>query len=253
MMRHRTALAASVIVVILGALPEMLAQQPAVAKQTFVFVHGAWGGGWDWRPVADILTSRGHVVFRATLTGLGERVHLATPDIGLETHITDVVNTIQYENLRDVTLVGHSYGGMVITGVADRVPERLGHLVYVDAFVPENGESLITLNAANGNKDLTAVGGFVVPSWVKPGAPPPTDVPQPAKTFTDLLTLKNPLRARLPTTYILTVDSGATTDRFDPYAARATAKGWRVQRLTADHNAQRSARDELCALLERIR
>ena len=252
-MRHRTTLAASVIVVILGALPAMLAQQPAVPKQTFVFVHGAWGGGWDWRPVAETLTSRGHVVFRATLTGLGERVHLATPDIGLETHITDVVNTIQYEKLRDVTLVGHSYGGMVITGVADRIPERLAYLVYVDAFVPENGESLMSLNAANGNKPLTAVSGFVVPSWVEPGAAPPTDVPQPAKTFTDRLTLTNPLRARIPTTYILTVDAGATTDRFDPYAARATAKGWRVQRLTADHNAQRSARDELCALLERIR
>ena len=252
-MRQRTILAASVIVVMLGGLPVSLAQQPATAKQTYVLVHGAWGGGWDWRPVADILTSRGHVVFRATLTGLGERVHLATPDIGLETHITDVVNTIQYQNLRDVTLVGHSYGGMVITGVADRVPERLAHLVYVDAFVPENGESIMSLVTANGGKSPAATGGFVVPAWVKPGTAPPTDVPQPAKTFTDPLTLKNPLRARIPTTYILTVDPGATTDVFDPYAARATAKGWLVQRLTADHNAQRSARDELCALLERVR
>ena len=88
---------------ILATFASLLAQEP-VQQRTYVLVHGAWGGGWDWRPVSDILTSRGHLVFRATLTGLGERAHLSTTEIGLETHITDVVNTILYENLLDVTL-----------------------------------------------------------------------------------------------------------------------------------------------------
>jgi pimeloyl-ACP methyl ester carboxylesterase len=191
-------------------------------------------------------------VFRVTLTGLGERAHLASPDIGLETHITDVVNTILYENLRDVTLVGHSYGGMVITGVADRIPDRLAHLAYVDAFVPEDGESVTTLRAG-ARPPGDSAGAFIVPTWVKPGTVPPMDVPHPAKTFNDVISLKNPLRERIPTTYILTVDAGATTDSFDPFAARAKAKGWLVERITSDHNAQRSARDELCKLLERVR
>jgi pimeloyl-ACP methyl ester carboxylesterase len=186
------------------------------------------------------------------LTGLGERAHLASPDIGLETHITDVINTIVYENLRDVTLVGHSYGGMVITGVADRVPDRLARLAYVDAFVPEDGESITALRA--GAQMLgDRRGAFVVPTWVKPGTVPPMDVPQPTKTFDDSISLKNPLRGKIPTTYILTVDPGATTDPFDPFAARAKAKGWLVERITSDHNAQRSAREELCRLLEHVR
>lgn len=127
-MTHRFVLTLVLVHLLNAGLGSSQAQE-AAPRRTYVFVHGAWGGGWDWRPVSDILTSRGHVVFRTTLTGLGERAHLATPDIGLETHITDVMNAILYENLRDVTLVGHSYGGMVITGVADRIPDRIAHLV----------------------------------------------------------------------------------------------------------------------------
>ena len=103
---------------------------------TFVIVHGAWGGGWAFREVDDMLTAQGHKVYRPTLTGQGERVHLASKDVGLETHIDDVVNTILYEELNDIILVGHSYGGMVVTGVADRIPERISHLIYLDATTP---------------------------------------------------------------------------------------------------------------------
>lgn len=248
-MLRRTIFALPVLV--LGALLPLRAQERG-SRHTYVLVHGAWGGGWDWRPVSDILTSRGHRVFRVTLTGLGERAHLASSDIGLETHIADVVNTILYENLRDVTLVGHSYGGMVVTGVADRIPDRLTHLVYVDALVPEDGESVDTLTPGPRAPDEVR-GAFIVPPWVKPGTVPPMDVPQPSKTFSDVIALKNPLRERIPTTYILTVDPGATTDWFDPFAARAKAKGWLVERITSDHNAQRSAREELCRLLEQVR
>ena len=240
-------------VVVTGVDGALLSQAPD-PKRTFVLVHGAWGGGWDWRPVSDILTSRGHRVLRVTLTGLGERSHLATASVGLDTHILDVVNTILFEDLRDVTLVGHSYGGMVITGVADRVPDRIGRIVYVDAFVPENGDSVMMLRGSAGGKPPGDYrGDFIVPNWVKPGTAPPTDVPQPLKTFTDPIALTSPARERIPTSYILTVDAGATTDAFDPFAARAKAKGWPVHTLAADHNAQRSARQELCALLERAR
>ena len=99
---------------------------------TFVLVPGFWLGGWAWRPVTDTLRARGHEVYPVTLTGLGERAHLARPDVDLDTHITDVANLLRYEDLRDVVLVGHSYGGLVVTGVADQLPDRVRQLVYVD-------------------------------------------------------------------------------------------------------------------------
>jgi len=106
-----------------------------------VLVHGAWHGGWCWRFVRPLL--KGHDVFTPSLTGLGERTHLARPDINLDTHIADVVSLLEMEDLRDVILVGHSYGGMVVTGAADRAHERIQRLVYLDAFVPENGKCLL--------------------------------------------------------------------------------------------------------------
>jgi pimeloyl-ACP methyl ester carboxylesterase len=109
---------------------------------TFVIVHGAWGGAWSWNKyVVPMLRKAGHEVFAATLTGLGDRSHLSSPDITLDTHIQDVVNVLFYEDLNDVILVGHSYGGNVITGVADRCPERLQQLVYLDAATPSDGDS----------------------------------------------------------------------------------------------------------------
>ena len=231
--------------------------QTSANRKTYVIVHGAWGGGWAYRTVSDVLTARGHVVFRPTLTGLGERVHLASPDIGLMTHIGDVANVLLYEDLRDVILVGHSYGGMVVTGVADRVHDRIAHLAYIDALVPEDGESVMTLTTLL-PPELAALvrgqtqGGFNVPTWVTPGAVPPIDVPQPARTFTEPITLKNSARQRIPTSYILTVGRGRDTDDFDAFVARAKAKGWKTIRMTADHNPERSAPNELCSLLEQL-
>src|SRR5215831_5722049 len=112
---------------------------------TFVLVHGAWHGGWCWKKVTPLLRAAGHEVYTPTLTGLGERVHLASPKVDLTTHIQDVVNVLDYEDLHEVVLVGHSYGGVVIAGVADRVPSRVGHLVYLDAGVPHNGEGYLDL------------------------------------------------------------------------------------------------------------
>jgi pimeloyl-ACP methyl ester carboxylesterase len=124
----------------------MAAHAPTNAT-TFVLVHGAWHGGWCWRRVADLLTARGHKVFTPTLTGLGERSHLMSAGIRLATHVTDVANVIQWEDLNDVVLVGHSYAGFVISGVTEQVPKAVGSLVFIDAFVPETGQTLVELTA----------------------------------------------------------------------------------------------------------
>lgn len=109
----------------------------------FVFVHGAWHGGWCWAKTAEALRAKGHEVHTPTLTGLGERRHLMTADITADTHVADIVNVLKWRELQDVILVGHSYGGLVITGVAGQMPERLRALVYLDAFVPEvSGEAI---------------------------------------------------------------------------------------------------------------
>ncbi len=109
---------------------------------TFVLVHGAWHGSWCWQRVRAALQAKGHSVFTPTLTGVAERAHLLHPGVNLQTHTLDVVNLIRWEELSDIVLCGHSYGGMVVTGVADQLPDRIRSLVYLDAFVPEHGQRL---------------------------------------------------------------------------------------------------------------
>jgi pimeloyl-ACP methyl ester carboxylesterase len=234
-----------------GGAP-LTAQQRPAPRYTFVIVHGAWGGGWDWRTVDSMLTRRGHRVVRVSLTGLGERVHLASSDIGLSTHIDDVVNTMLWDDLRDVVLVGHSYGGMVITGVADRIPERIRRLVYLDAFVPDSGETAMALAPMGASSLLAnARNGFIIPVWVTDTLAIPRDVPQPLRTLTDTLRLVNPAGRRVPATYLLTFEPTVDPDPFQRFADRAAARGWPVLRLQADHVPERSARAELVALLQR--
>jgi len=112
-----------------------------ISASTFVLVHGAWHGGWCWRRVADQLTARGHRVFTPTFTGLGERMHLVSPAVGLDTHITDVVNVFKFERLSNVVLAGHSYAGAVISGVAEQAFDQISSIVFLDAFMPADGES----------------------------------------------------------------------------------------------------------------
>jgi pimeloyl-ACP methyl ester carboxylesterase len=134
---------------------------------TFVLVHGAFHGGWCWRDVAARLRASGHVVFAPTLTGLGERSHLAAPAVDLSTHVRDVVNLLEWEELGELVLVGHSYGGMVITGVADRRPERLAALIYLDALVPQDGQCALDLQPperrASILEEVAAIGGWLWP------------------------------------------------------------------------------------------
>ena len=252
----RTALVMGIALLLAGCATESRVRQASSSDpRTYVIVHGAWGGGWAFREVDDLLTAQGHKVYRPTLTGQGERVHLASLEVGLDTHIQDVVNTILFEELQDVVLVGHSYGGMVVTGVADRIPERIEHMIYMDAALPEDGESLVTRGSRGGEKPdwvKNARDGFLVPSWIKSDQPYPRDVPHPVKTFTDTIVLKNPDRLQIPSSYILTVDPGKEAEEdgfFDSYQ-RARALGWPVQQMQADHNPQWSAPQELAELLD---
>lgn len=258
MLVRRTHLVTVLLLLFLGATLDGARGQkrksaPA-AKPDFVIVHGAWGGGWAFRRVDALLREKGYGVHRASLTGLGERVHLASPDVGLSTHIDDVVNMILFEDLRDIVLVGHSYGGMVITGVADRVPDRIRRLIYLDAMVPEDGESVESImgQRAAWIKQMTQ-GGFIVPAWVKADQPPPKDVPQPLKTFTEPIVLKNRSARQLSATYILTVEAGkdSKADDFAAQSERARGRGWTVLQLQSDHNPQWSAPDALVEMLDR--
>lgn len=228
---------------LLGCAQMVPDQQPAAHSATIVFVHGAWGGGWQFHKVQPLLENSGYRIYRPTLTGLGERVHLAGPEVGLATHIEDIVNVIEFEDLHDIILVGHSYGGMVIAGVAERIPQRIARLVYMDAILPENGESVDSLFADAIQNMATAGGGGaepwqLVPRWVEPGQPPPVDVPQPIRTFTDAIVLGNPVTETIPGTYILTIEAGKQTDDFDVFAQRARSRGWDVVEMTGGHNPQ---------------
>jgi len=218
---------------------------------TFVIVHGAWAGGWEHKKLAEALQADGNVVYRTTLTGQGERSHLASPNIDLDVHIQDVVNLIEWEDLHDVILVGHSYGGMVITGVADRIPERLKHVVYVDAFLPEDGESAYG-SLGSSAKRIPAKDGFIT-VFDTTGKPVPHIVPQSEKTFTQPIVLKHQDVARkLPTTYILTVDKGKTPpeDMFFRFYERAKARNWDAEVMEGDHVVHLTKTKELTRLLE---
>lgn len=230
------------------------AAQPTQAgpdAPTYVIVHGAWGCGCSFAALGDSLAARGHRVHRPSLTGLGDRVHLATPEVGLTTHVDDVVNLLRFEDLHDVVLVGHSYGGMVITAVADREPARIRRLVYLDALLPDSGETAMELLGAERFDALTR-DGYLVPTWVAEGTPPPHDVPHPRRSFVEPVSLTG-AGAGVPGTFILTREAGAAEDRFDPFAERARRRGWEVQEMEAGHNPHLTALPELLRRLAAIR
>src|SRR5262249_14599804 len=145
-----------------------------MSAKTFVLVHPAWHGAWFWKKLAPLLRDRGHAVFTPTLTGLGERSHLARPDIGLGVHVTDIVNVLEHEELHDIVIVGDSSSGSVVTGVADRVPEQIAFVVYLDAFVPEDGQSVFDLVAPERRQVFETLVKTEGDGWRVPRfAPPP--------------------------------------------------------------------------------
>ena len=170
---------------------------------TFVLVHGAWFGGWCWQKVIPLLEAAGHEVYAPTLTGLAERASELSPEVGLDTHIQDIVGLLEEKNLHGVMLVGHSYGGMVITGVVDQVPERIAHVVYLDTFVPRDGDLMANISIIIKwllRKRVRACGdGWRVASQGTYGVTTEPDrswvlskvTPQSLKTFEQPLHLKN--------------------------------------------------------------
>lgn len=230
---------------------------------TFVLVHGAWHGGWKWRFVAPILRRAGHDAYTPTLTGLGERAHLAGPSIDLDLHVQDVAALLEMEDLRDVVLLGHSYGGMVITGVAERAPERIRHLVYLDAFVPENGKCLLDYvsravpeRAAAFRKEGEQFGSIAPPPLSLWGiARPehiafamPRETRHPFGTFTQPIRLANEAARALPRTFIYC--SSPATGTFDQFAAKyRNDPAWRFHELKTGHDAMILVPEDLAAIL----
>jgi pimeloyl-ACP methyl ester carboxylesterase len=232
------------------------ATQPGRAgeKQTFVLVHGATAGGWEWKSTGAFLTADGHTVFRATLTGLGERMHLNSADIDLQTHINDVVNLILFEDLHDVVLTGHSYGGMVLTGVMDRIPERIKHVVFLDAAVPGDGMSLWDHFGGNGPQDPERFkDGFMQVPWVNADTKPPHSVKQSIKCFNQPVSYKNPAALKLPVTYVAFVPKDKSAEeraKTDKSWQRAVSRGWTIRTFPGGHIAQQEDPRGVATLIE---
>lgn len=222
-------------------------------KLTFVVVHGATAGGWEWKRAGQCLADDGHTVYRVTLTGLGERMHLNGPHIDLQTHINDVVNTILFEDLHDVILTGHSYGGMVITGVMDRIPERIRHVVYLDAAVPEDGQSIWDLFGGGNPPNTNIVDGMMQVSWVKPGDKPPHSVAQSIRCFNQPVSYKNPAALALPVTYIGFVPKDQSVEeraKKDKSWQHAVARGWTIRTFPGHHVAHQEDPRGVATIIE---
>ena len=229
---------------------------------TFVLVHGAWHGSWCWKRVRKALQARGYDVFTPTLTGVGERAHLLSPQVNLDTHIDDVVNLIQWEELSDVVLCGHSYGGCVISGVADRMADRIGALVYLDAFVLQDGQCLHdTLPPAqkktcSSNSRAKHGEGWKVPpipaevfnvnvgdrDWVNRQC-----TMQSLATFQQVIRLERKGDAVQNVTFILA--SGWNDSPFPVFYERANAKGWKTLTIPCGHDVMLDRPDELTSAL----
>jgi pimeloyl-ACP methyl ester carboxylesterase len=240
----------------------------------YVLVGGGWLGGWCWQRVARLLREEGHDAYPVTLTGLGERVHLTNPEVNLDTHITDVVNLIEFEDLRDLVLLGHSYAGLVVTGVADRVPERVAQLVYLDTGAFPDGTVLIDSFPPETRRYVEQQVEESGDGWRFP-MPPREElanfgsleglddaqldllrsraVDQPFGTFTQRLRLENPAREALPKVGILCSFSleevQAMIASGDPVFRELASPNWRFVELSTGHYPMFSRPDDLAAVL----
>jgi pimeloyl-ACP methyl ester carboxylesterase len=234
--------------------------------RTYVLVHGGGHGGWCYQPVARIIRSKGHEVYAPSLTGLGDREHLLSPAVDLDMHITDIVKLLEFEDLRDVILVGHSYGGMVITGIADRATDRVGHIVFLDAATPKNGQSLVDvagpfiLAARTNSRIVDGVELVLFPgtdpmsfygvtdpeqiAWMKPKL-----TPHPWQCFEQKLVLHNEAAMRkIPQTHIVCTATLATRD---VPALKASSDG-RVWDIDTGHDLMITEPDAVAELLLRV-
>lgn len=229
-----------------------------------VLAHGAWSAAWAWKKMRPLFRAAGHEFFSPTYTGLGERGHLARPEIDLSTHVQDVLAVLEFEDLKDVTLLGHSYGGMVATGVADKARSRIARVVYIDAFAPKDGQSLFDLLGPTGEGHMragaTASGdGWKLPINAMPPDTSPQDVawatprrrPQPIKTFEQKIKLES--REPAPPRHYIYARKNGPGDVFRQFGERArTEPGWTYHEIDASHNPHITCPEVLMKLLSEI-
>lgn len=230
---------------------------------TFVLLHGAWHGGWCWQRVRARLEDQGHEVFTPTFSGLSDRAHVLTRETGLDTHVEDVVRLLDFEDLTDVHLVGHSYAGQVVAAVAALRPDRLAMRIHLDAFLPEDGDRAIDLlpeSVAHHYREAVAGPGE---GWLIPprslevlGVSDPSDLawltprltPQPWRTYDQPVVAASPVGGT-PGAFVHCVD---WLDVFAPFAEKARAAGWEVHDLATGHEAMVTAPDELAEILDAL-
>jgi len=227
----------------------------------FVLVHGAWSGAHGFRKVRGPLRVAGHEVFTPSLTGIGERVHLTSPQVCLTTHITDVVNTVLYEDLRGIVLLGFSYGGFVITGALEHIGDRIRHLVYLDAFVPDDGDSVGTIAGGRAGRGVIELGG----EWLVAPLPREFDdpaeaawasarrTPQPAGCFTEPVALVRPLEDYLFTRTYIKATGEPRPEPGGPFWAAADramhSPAWRYREIATSHMIASNRPEDLARLL----
>ena len=235
----------------------------ALRGRTFVLVHGAFHGGWCWRAVATLLRDADHSVFTPTLTGLGERRHLMGAGQTVDVFVADVANLIEIEDLHDVTLVGHSFGGIVISGVADRMPHRLARLIYLDAVTPLAGRSLFDMMPERERSARLAALANLPDGDIEVPPPPATAfgivdatqaawtdarlTPHPTGGYTSPVNLRNPIANGVQAAYIRCTDPVFPIN--DPCAAFARDQGWAYHEIATGHDAMISAPAALADLL----
>jgi pimeloyl-ACP methyl ester carboxylesterase len=229
---------------------------------TFVLVHGAWHGAWCWRRVAKLLIARGHDVFAPTLTGLCERSHLLSPSIDLDTHIADVSNLIKWGGLENVVLVGHSYGGMVVSGAAEKSEKAISSIVMLDAFYPEDGQCLVDMVApitGDAMRVAKEKGMTTIPprpaamfhvndkdaAWVDRQC-----TPHPIKTMTQQISLSGARERIAKRSYIRA--SAYPNEPFDAAKAKAQKNGWRVYDVPCGHDVMIDKPERLAEILHEV-
>lgn len=228
---------------------------------TYVLVHGAWRGSWIWKRVRRLLQARGHEVFTPTLTGVADRSHLSSPNVNLDTHVADVANLILWEELSDVILCGHSYGGCVVSGAADRVPDQIGALVYLDAFVLENGQCLNDTIPPEVRSERLALAKEAGEGWKLPPIsaeefnvnPRDRDWVNRQSTMQSLACFEQPLRLTgafnqiKNVTYILANDWSPSP--FPQFYEKAKGKLWKTITIECGHDVMLDRPEELAEQL----
>lgn len=231
---------------------------------TIVLAHGAWSAAWAWKKMRPLFAAAGHSFFSPTYTGLGERAHLGHKDVDLSTHVQDVLNVLEFEDLKDVVLLGHSYGGMVATGVADKARNRIQRVVYIDAFAPKDGQSMFDLQDPKAEAYMRAGaakegGGWGIPPISAPPDTSPEDLawttprrrPQPIKSFEEKIKLTS-TEPPPPRHYIYAKQS-RPGDVFRQFGERAKSEpGWKYYEIDASHNPHITCPDVLMKLLTDI-